>query len=166
MLLLGESNLFAEGVSQSDFVFNDEEQLKNFLSLNEEQKTLNIGCYKAQECWLLQYLNLFWEVDLNFEGKYKQDYDLLQNNTDQPEKTAWIDKYTTTLFSRQLIPIPRYDPQPLPDYIRWMKTCEFHYMTSEEVSLLQSGPWHDIPGIFIPSRILDICYTIFRHPKK
>ena len=163
----GKPIICRRGLKADEFVFSDEDQLKNFLSLNEEQKMLNCEGYKAKQCWLLQYLHLFWEVDMDFQGSYISDYDLLQNGTSQASgQTAWIDKYTTTLFSKTTMPIPRFNPQPLPDYVRWVKTCEFHYMTSEEASLLEEGPWHDIPGLFIPSRILDICYTIFPQSSK
>ena len=37
-------------------------------------------------------------------------------------------------------------------------------MTSEEANLLEPGPWDDLPGIFMPSQILDLSFTIMPDP--
>ena len=103
---------------------------------------------------------------MDFESSYIDDYTILHIETGDSElnRTAWVDKYTTTLYSKSSIEIPRFETQPLPDYLRWIHTCEFHYMTRDESALLEKGPWNCIPGLFIPNRILDLCLTVFPDP--
>ena len=50
------------------------------------------------------------------------------------------------------------ESQPLPDYHRWVDTCELHFMTLQESSLLEAGAWDTIPGMFLPSKIVDLCF--------
>ena len=73
----------------------------------------------------------------------------MQNELTQT--TAWKDKYTTTLFSASNADLQRRQMQPLPDYMRWLKCCELHYMTEEEVNRLEPGPWDEIPGLAVSS---------------
>ena len=74
--------------------------------------------------------------------------------------TSWTDKYTTVIYSPKQLSIPRREIQPLPDYKRWLKTSELHYMPYEERRNLKSGPWDDTAGLFLPTTILDLCYVL------
>ena len=146
-------------------MFVDDEQLHNFLDLNEEGK-MQFSPAKYAPCQneILDILHFVWKVDKKFEGDYISDYEALRNGTKLDVRTSWIDKYTTYLYSvSEDITCRRYELQPIPDYLRWYKTCEFHYLPLEERSLLE-GPWDDIPAAFLPSRILDLCFNIIQHP--
>ena len=104
-----------------------------------------------QYIYLLNELHFIWGIDSKFEGDYYQDYKLLCNYL--PVRTAWTDKYSTTLFS------PTNDIstsiQPIPDLLRWISNHELHYMPSQEATLLQPGSWDEIPGLFLPSEKLN-----------
>ncbi len=39
-----------------------------------------------------------------------------------------------------------------------------HYLPLQEVALHESGPWDEIPGLYLPTRILDLCYSITLDP--
>ena len=59
--------------------------------------------------------------------------------------------------------IRRYELQPVPDYLRWLKTGEAHYLPLEETAVLK-GTWVDIPSIFLPTKVLDLCFTVLQSP--
>lgn len=107
--------------------------------------------------------NYTWGVDLDFEHTYLQDYNIIMN-TSTEQRTAWIDKYTTSLFTPSHTTITRKEPQPIPDLVRWLDLCELHYMTLSDASLLEHGQWDEIPGLFLPSKILDLCYLVMPDP--
>ena len=52
----------------------------------------------------------------------------------------------------------------IPDYTRWLKTSEIHFMPYNERKLIKDGPWNEIPGLYIATRVLDFCYTLFPKP--
>ena len=58
----------------------------------------------------------------------------------------------------------RRELQPLPDYMRWLKTSELHYLPYEETAVLEQGLWDEMPGIFLPTCILDLCYSLAEDP--
>lgn len=151
------------GLKCDKFLFNDESKLKTFLSLSEEGKTLFDETYSVNKCDLLTALHCTWGVDLDFQQSYKHDYALLTNKLTD-ERTSWEDKYTTSLFSPLPVPFARKEAQPLPDYLRWVDTCELHFMTLQKTSLLEAGPWDNIPGMFLPSNILDLCFLTIPSP--
>ena len=47
----------------------------------------------------------------------------------------------------------------MPDYMQWFNTGELHYLPLEERHLL-SGPWDNIPGAYLPSRVLVLCFNV------
>ena len=47
----------------------------------------------------------------------------------------------------------------MPDYLRWRKTGELHYLPLEEKVLL-TGSWDDIDGVYLPSMVLDLCFNL------
>ena len=75
----------------------------------------------------------------------------------------WKDKYSTILYN-PLTNLKRYEIQPLPDIERWFKCHELHYMPYQEVALLEHGQWDEIPGLFLPSKVLDLCYMAIPKP--
>jgi len=52
----------------------------------------------------------------------------------------------------------RNEFQSLPDYIRWLKHVTYIICHTERRVLLQHGPWDEVPGIFLPTRVLDLYY--------
>ena len=153
------------GIKNTDYIFDDEESLHTFLSLGEEKKEdYPCGIYKPKQNKLFDEMQLLWNVNQKFEGSYISDYKLLQNDLVE-EKTSWRDKYTTVVYS----PSPNINStwrelQPLPDYMRWLKTSELHYLPYEERAVLEQGLWDEMPGIFLPTRILDLCYSLAEDP--
>ena len=128
--------------------------------MNEEGKVQFSSQYFANAGKILNCLHLQWEVDDNFKGDYTRDYKVLQNNVVDDFRMAWINKYTTSLYElNQGINCRRYELQPIPHYLRWYRTTELQYLPVEERAML-SGTWDDIPAMFLPSKVLDLCAAI------
>ena len=156
----GRSLLCFRGVRQEDYVFSDEKQLHNFLGLSEEGKSLfSPLSYSVTHGSILKCIALYWKLDTNFQGEYMADYKLINNALLDGVRTSWTDKYTTSLYSLGDIQCRRYELQPIPDYLRWFRTGELHYLALEERALLR-GPWDEIPASYMPSRILDLCLSL------
>ena len=104
-------------------------------------------------------------MDEDFEGEYLKDYKALHNELIEGVKTAWLDKYTTALYTTDYeeVNYRRYELQPIPDYLRWYKTGELHYLPLEERTSLV-GPWDAIPGVYLPTKVLDLCFSIVQDP--
>ena len=153
------------GIEAKDFLFDDEDCMSTFLSFSEESKGEYAETYKVKSCELLTQLHVAWTVDLQFEGRYQNDYRLINNDL-TVERTAWKDKYSTVLYSPGHIFCSRREMQPIPDVIRWLSCHELHYMPWQEALLLEDGPWHDIPGLFLPSKILDLFFTVIPKPPR
>ena len=45
--------------------------------------------------------------------------------------------------------------------MRWLKTGETHYLPLEEIAALE-GTWIDISAIFLPTKVLDLCFTVLQ----
>ena len=101
-----------------------------------------------------------WGCAEDFERKYKDDYHYLQDIS-----KAWLDKYTTIIYSSDNpTPINEFR-QPIPDYIRWIETGgELHYFSFEDRNHFYSGPWDDGVGLFIPSRIMEMAFKAIPDP--
>ena len=150
------------GVTRENSVFLDEEQLQSFLSLSEAGKHNYMpSSYTAVKGKALDCLHFIREVDRDFQSDYISDYQLIHNKVLPDERTAWKDKYTTCLYSVTHVSCRRFELQPITDYLTWYKTGELHYLPVEERAML-SGPWDDIPGVFLASSVLDLCFTILR----
>ena len=54
--------------------------------------------------------------------------------------------------------------QPIPDIVRWYECHEIHYMPWQDALLLETGPWDDSPGLFLPTKILDLCFATMPTP--
>ena len=104
------------GVKRTDFVFTDEEQLQTFLELNEEGKMqFSQVKYTAKPGEVLTTLQFQWEVDEQFEGDYRKDYQSLHNELIDDVRTAWADKYTAAVLTRdEDAYCRRYELQPIP----------------------------------------------------
>ena len=52
----------------------------------------------GSEMCIRDRLSTVWAVDDAFEAEYAEDYQLLTNDSGSDIKTAWRDKYTTTIL--------------------------------------------------------------------
>ena len=166
----GEQLKVYRGVKNSMFLFNDEQQLKTFLSYTEDMKencALKYSLEKSSP--ILDDLVVIWRVNKNFKGSYLEDYRTLNNSLPGVNvRTAWRDKYITAVYrideqcnEREL---KRVEFQPIPDYIRWIETAgELHYLSFERLKLLD-GSWSETPGLFRPQRLLDLLFSINPYP--
>ena len=150
------------GVQKKDYVFDDEEKMDTFLSLTKENKKAFTNVYSPTKSYIVNDLQLFWGVKQDYVGNYYHDYQLVRNEVHVGgNRTSWIDKYTTSIYNPAKAEVDnRYEYQPLPDYIRWRATGELHYLSLNQCKLLEMGPWNNIPGIFLPSHILQLCFSI------
>ena len=155
----GEPILCVRGqVGRENFIFDDEEEMHTFLALTEQRKLECPLVYKTRRNALSTKLSNVWRVDDAFEAEYAEDYQLLNTDNGTDIKTAWRDKYTTTIFDDSaLIAIPTL--QPVPDYVRWyLSGGKMHYLPFEQRRDLVDGPWNKIPELFLPSRILQLVF--------
>ena len=157
----GRQLMAFRGVKEEQWVFSDQDELENFLSLSEEaKKHFYPPVYNANNRQVLSSLSLYWDTDEEFQGEYMQDHRALQNELADGIRTAWTDKYTTSIYTPCIdVECQRYELQPLPDYLRWLKTSELHYLPLEERSLIL-GQWDEIPGTFLPSKVLELCLSV------
>ena len=162
----GKSLLCYRGIKSKDYLFDDEDCLSKFLSLSEQSKEAFMDTYQVKSGELLTQLHVAWDVDFDFKGNYLSDYRLINNDLIE-ERTAWKDKYSTILYSpSSAITCCRGELQPVPDIPRWIKTHELHYVPWQEAALLEHGPWNDIPGLFVPTKILDLCFLVIPNPSQ
>ena len=113
--------------------------------------------YKTRRNALSTELSNVWGVDDAFEAEYAEDYQLLTNDSGSDIKTAWRDKYTTTIFDDSLKVSPTL--QPVPDYVRWyLSGGKMHYLPFEQTRDLEDGSWNRIPELFLPSRVLQLVF--------
>ena len=144
-------------------VFNDEKQMQGFLSLNEEGKYhFPTPTYSPSKGEILDSLVAAWDVDRHFQGEYLKDHQALCNALFDDITTCWADKYSTTIYSYSMEG-RNYQLQPIPDYLRWFRTGEAHYLPLE-VALLLKGSWITIPAVFLPSKVLELCFIVVPHP--
>lgn len=161
----GYQLLAFRGVKCEDFVFNDQKELQQFLDLSEDNKELfTPESYSAAQNSILNNLHFIWGANRPFTGTYLHDYRALRNDLMDGTRTAWLDKYTTSVYSTDgNSNCRRYELQPLPDYLRWFKTNELHYLPLEERCLL-NGYWDDIPGVYLPTKVVDLCLSVVPKP--
>ena len=104
-----------------EFVSDDDDKLKSFLTLSEEGKPNCTWSYKVKKNKIAETLSLVWGTNLNYTGNYKNEYLRIINTLFFNKQTSWKDKYQTTLWSkddkRPNHDRPRHILQPLPDYI-------------------------------------------------
>ncbi len=154
---------------EENFVFNDEDQLLNFLGRSEWLKNEDVGRYYPRQNKLWQEVTLVWNLDADFSGCYREDYQILENTLDEEgENTCWADKYSTTVLNRDIEIAQEHvkglTSQPIPDYVRWYNTGgELHYVQLEKLTYLETEIVDATPGAFLPSKVLDITYKVFKH---
>lgn len=89
----GQPILSVRGLKDRDnYVFNDEEDMHNFLAMNEQCKMECPLSYKVAKNVISQELSLIWGLNESFEGEYAEDYQMLINDTGSSNRTAWQDK--------------------------------------------------------------------------
>ena len=160
----------------SNFVFDDEKELKNFLSLSESQKAeFSDLSYHPKQTKLLAHLCAIWNVSMDYEHSYYNDYLTIccQNKTSTGSNmdfpTVYKDKYTFATYRNDLgwkgQVLDPFERQPLPDYIRWFSTGgELHYLPYEKRRSFPTGPWDQCPGLFLPTKVLELCCKVFPCP--
>lgn len=146
--------------SEENYIFRDESELKSFSALSEERKLKDQTSYKPVQCEKLTYLEKVWCVKTNFQGTYGEDYKTLTSS-----RTAYKDNYSISVFRkdecwRGAIPLERFDRQPLPDFKLWKNVAELRYMGYEERRDFPSGPWNESPGLFLPEKIVEMCFRV------
>ncbi len=166
----GEQLKAYRGIKNSMFLFNDEQQLKTFLSYTEDMKENCALEYSLKNSSpILDDLEVIWHVNKNFKGSYLEDYRTSNNSLPGVNvRTAWTDKYITAVYrvdeqwnEKEL---KRAEFQPIPDYIRWIETAgELHYLSLEHLKLLD-GSWSETPGLFRPQWLLELMFAINPHP--
>ena len=82
--------------------------------------------------------------------------------TNQDELQTYLDKYTTGLYSAN-VDVRRYELQPIPNYLQWFKTSQLDYLSPEK-RMLPFWPLDDIPSVYLPSRILGLCFSVLQCP--
>ena len=127
----GSSSLMCyRGVKEENRLFVDEEELQSFLSLSEEGKLMfSPSSYSPQKGHVLDTLAYVWQIDPEYDGNYITDYKTINNDLHTDRRTAWMDKYTSVLYSELDTQSRRFELQPIPDYLRWLKTSELHLFT-------------------------------------
>ena len=127
-------------IGRENFIFDDEEEIHNFLALTEQRKLECPLVYKTRRNALSAELSNVSGVDDAFEAEYAEDYQLLTNDSELDIKTAWRDKYTTTIFDDSSL-FPTRTLQPVPDYVRWyLSGGKMHYLPYEQRRDLSDGP--------------------------
>ena len=139
-------------------VFDDEEKLKEFLSLSEERKEECTWAYRARSGSnpVFESLVMVWDVPENFERQYISDYNVVMNKGENC--SAWKDKYSTTLY--RSVDESNFKLQPIPDFVRWFESKgDLHYLSYERTAMLYEEIKIDVPALFLPSTILDWLFT-------
>ena len=152
---------------EENFVFNDEKQLSNFMAKNEFQKNQDNSSFAPAKNSIWEEMSIVWNLNNNFVGSYKDDYQTLQNSIEEEgERTCRTDKYSTTVFnpSSPVWNKRLFTLQPIPDYLRWLISGgELHYLPLEKVQTLQSRIIDDTPGAFLPSKMLEMLFKVLTH---
>ncbi len=153
---------------QENFVFDDEEHLVAFLAKNENRKAEDVMQYKPVQNKLWKEISTLWDLDEDFVGSYREDYEIVKNKFhERGQRTCWMDKYSTTIFNPDVegdSKIEAFTVQPLPDYVRWISTGgELHYLPLEKVQKLDTKVIDDTPAAFLPSKILEMMFKVFSY---
>ena len=165
-------------IKEGDFVFDDEVQLKRFLSLSDTRKVeVDSMAYGMKRTKLLEHLCAIWELNADFASTYYDDYKavcggMIERKRDTNRRhclTVYKVKYTIAVYNygsdwegktEDLI-----ERQPVPDYVRWFETGdELHYLPYEKRKRLPTGPWDNCEGPFLPTKVLELCCKVFPNP--
>ena len=152
--------------SNKNFIFGNEDGLKLFSLLSDKQRKEDETMYQPAKGEILSYLENVWCVKKKFKGTYGEDYITLTSS-----RTACTDNYSASIFRadecwRGWKSLERFDCQPLPDFKLWEKTGELHYMSFEEWPDFPVGTWDECPGLFLPEKVLELCYRVLPSASK
>ena len=130
--------------ADENFIFDDEEELVTFLGKSEFRKNEDECQYQPVKTKLWRDVATVWNLNENFVGSYRDDYQIVQNSYDEEgERTCWSDKYSTVIFNPDISRARQekcFTMQPIPDYVRWLKTGgEMHYLPLEKLQQLHRG---------------------------
>lgn len=165
----GKPCLSLRGIGdEKNFVFNDEADLVTFLGKSECRKNEDVQQYKPIKNDLWKEVSTLWGLNEDFTGRYREDYQVLQNTLEEEgERTCWMDHYSTTVFNPDVKSPESKESltlQPIPDYIRWLNTGgQLHYMPYEKMQDLNLQVVAETPAAFLPSKILELTFKIFPH---
>ncbi len=149
------------GVTPEEFIFTDELHLKNFLELTEEMKErFPHSVYSPSHNGLWTNLGATWSLNEDFVGDYKSDHAIIQC-TYADHRTC---KYSVCVYSTTPQISRNFELQPLPDFTYWLETKKLHYLCYEQRREVKYGPWDTIPGLFIPSSILELTFKVIPEP--
>lgn len=152
---------------EENFVFNDEEELVSFLRKSELRKDEDDRQYQPVKNKLWRDVATVWNLDENFDGSYRDDYQITQNSFhEEGDRTCWSDKYTTVVLNPD-VPCKTeerfFTMQPIPDYVRWLQSGgEMHYLPQEKMQNLQTHV-DNTPAAFLPSKILELTAKVFSY---
>ena len=143
------------GIKDDEFIFKDEDLLRNFLRLSEQGKDECFHSYKAEDCQLFFKIQEIWNLTEYFEGTYIEDYNHTMNSMLDDKRTAWLTTYMAAIYTKdESSTVSRTEREPLPDFMRWLTTTELHYMSFEDRSDIETGDW-DKEAHYMPSRIIE-----------
>lgn len=97
-----------------------------------------------------------WDLDENYTGCYREDYKIMQNTFhEEGQRTFWVHKYSTIILnhptSSRLCQV-------------WIETGgELHYLPLEKIQRQHAQIIADIPAAFLPSKMLEMIYKVFKH---
>ena len=139
-----------------------------FLGKNENRKADDTLQYKPVRSDLWKELCIVWDLNENYTGCYREDYEIMQNTFhEEGQRTCWVDKYSTIILNPDVEHDSGFDDftiQPLPDYVRWIETGgELHYLPLEKIHRLDAQIIADTPAAFLPSKMLEMIYKVFSH---
>ena len=154
--------------ADENFIFDDEEELVTFLGKSEFRKNEDEGQYQPVKTKLWRDVATVWNLNENFVGSYRDDYQIVQNGYDEEgERTCWSDKYSTVIFNPDISRARQekcFTMQPIPDYVRWLKTGgEMHYLPLEKLQQLHTEVVDNTPAAFLPSTILELTCKVFSY---
>ena len=162
----GKPCLALRGIGKEDnFIFNDSDALVNFLAKNENQKNVDGMSYSPAHNDLWFQVSTLWDLDYDFVGSYAEDYQILENTWQEDgEVTSLTDKYSTTIFNPDMMNMLDTDVlkmQPVPDYIRWLKTGgELHYLPLEKLKKIETEVIDKTRAAFLPSKLLKMVFKV------
>lgn len=164
----GNPRLALRGIGgEESFIFNNEEELVTFLGKSELRKNEDDCQYEPVKNKLWKDVITFRNLDKNYVGSYRDEYQIIQNSYDEEGKrTCWSDKYCTVIFNPD-VPHERqkklFTMQPIPDHVRWLNTRgEMHYLLLEKLQQLQTHV-DNTPAAFLPSKILELTCKVFSY---
>ena len=122
--------MFIWGLKENQWIFDNEEEAKKFMSMTEFNKEVSGMSYQLKQTPLLHSLYDIWGIDPNFVQEYWCDYTMVKG--DEDDQSTWCDKYTSVVFREgddwKGEPQQRIHRQPLPDYMmvcKWRRAALF-----------------------------------------